>query len=138
MRRIRRSYSGIILIINTIPSFIMRRILSTVLLACLVLGACAQNKTKMTEEEKKEVEIQVKYEGYIKLEEAQVEKFKKLENKKLPKEIDYSELSGLRIEARQKLNKIKPESVGQASRISGVSPADISVLLIYLEQLKRR
>ena len=93
---------------------------------------------KVTEEEKKEVEIQVKYEGYIKLEEAQVEKFKKLENKKLPKEIDYSELSGLRIEARQKLNKIKPESVGQASRISGVSPADISVLLIYLEQLKRR
>ena len=91
----------------------------------------------LTEEEKKEVEIQVKYEGYIKLEEAQVEKFKKLENKKLPKEIDYSELSGLRIEARQKLNKIKPESVGQASRISGVSPADISVLLIYLEQLKR-
>ena len=92
----------------------------------------------LTEEEKKEVEIQVKYEGYIKLEEAQVEKFKKLENKKLPKEIDYSELSGLRIEARQKLNKIKPESVGQASRISGVSPADISVLLINLEQLKRR
>lgn len=92
----------------------------------------------LTEEEKKEVEIQVKYEGYIKLEEAQVDKFKKLENKKLPKDIDYSELSGLRIEARQKLNKIKPESVGQASRISGVSPADISVLLIYLEQLKRR
>ena len=97
-----------------------------------------QNMPDLTEEEKKEVEIQVKYEGYIKLEEAQVEKFKKLENKKLPKEIDYSELSGLRIEARQKLNKIKPESVGQASRISGVSPADISVLLIYLEQLKRR
>ena len=95
-------------------------------------------KDTVTEEEKKEVEIQVKYEGYIKLEEAQVEKFKKLENKKLPKEIDYSKLSGLRIEARQKLNKIKPESVGQASRISGVSPADISVLLIYLEQLKRR
>ena len=97
-----------------------------------------KNMPDLTEEEKKEVEIQVKYEGYIKLEEAQVEKFKKLENKKLPKEIDYSELSGLRIEARQKLNKIKPESVGQASRISGVSPADISVLLIYLEQLKRR
>ena len=97
-----------------------------------------KNMPDLTEEEKKEVEIQVKYEGYIKLEEAQVEKFKKLENKKLPKEIDYSKLSGLRIEARQKLNKIKPESVGQASRISGVSPADISVLLIYLEQLKRR
>ena len=75
-----------------------------------------KNMPDLTEEEKKEVEIQVKYEGYIKLEEAQVEKFKKLENKKLPKEIDYSELSGLRIEARQKLNKIKPESVGQASR----------------------
>ena len=97
-----------------------------------------KNMPDLTEEEKKEVEIQVKYEGYIKLEEAQVDKFKKLENKKLPKDIDYSELSGLRIEARQKLNKIKPESVGQASRISGVSPADISVLLIYLEQLKRR
>ena len=95
-------------------------------------------RPELSDQEKKEVEIQVKYEGYIKLEEAQVEKFKKLENKKLPKEIDYSELSGLRIEARQKLNKIKPESVGQASRISGVSPADISVLLIYLEQLKRR
>ena len=91
----------------------------------------------LTEEEKKEVEIQVKYEGYIKLEEAQVEKFKKLENKKLPKEIDYSKLSGLRIEARQKLNKIKPESVGQASRISGVSPADVSVLLVYLQQRKK-
>ena len=96
------------------------------------------NMPNLTKQEAEEVEIQVKYEGYIKLEEAQVEKFKKLENKKLPKEIDYSELSGLRIEARQKLNKIKPESVGQASRISGVSPADISVLLIYLEQLKRR
>ncbi len=96
------------------------------------------NMPELTEEESKEIEIQVKYEGYIKLEEAQVEKFKKLENKKLPQDIDYSKLNGLRIEARQKLNKIKPESVGQASRISGVSPADISVLLIYLEQLKRR
>ena len=75
---------------------------------------------------------------YIKLEEAQVEKFKKLESKKLPTDIDYSELKGLRIEARQKLNKAKPTSVGQASRISGVSPADISVLLIYLEQLKKK
>ena len=93
---------------------------------------------KLTDEEAQEVEIQIKYEGYIKLEEAQVEKFKKLETKKLPKDIDYLELKGLRIEARQKLNKIKPESVGQASRISGVSPADISVLLIYLEQLKRK
>ncbi len=84
-----------------------------------------------------EVEIQVKYEGYIKLQESQVEKFKKLEQKKLPQDIDYEQIKGLRLEARQKLNKIKPESVGQASRISGVSPADISVLLIFLEQNKR-
>ena len=96
------------------------------------------NMPELTKEEAQEVEIQVKYEGYIKLEEAQVEKFKKLESKKLPTDIDYSELKGLRIEARQKLNKAKPTSVGQASRISGVSPADISVLLIYLEQLKKK
>ena len=92
----------------------------------------------LTKEEENEVEIQVKYEGYIRLEEEQVAKFKKLEEKKLPKDVDYSEIKGLRLEARQKLNKIKPESVGQASRISGVSPADISVLLIYLEQIKRK
>ena len=84
-----------------------------------------------------EVNISIKYEGYIKLEEAQVEKFKKLENKKLDENIDYDEIKGLRLEARQKLNKIKPISVGQASRISGVSPADISVLLIYLETKNR-
>ncbi len=83
-----------------------------------------------------EVEIQVKYEGYIKLQEEQVEKFKKLEKKLLPEDICYNDIKGLRIEARQKLDKIKPTSVGQASRISGVSPADVSVLLIYLEQLK--
>ena len=96
------------------------------------------NMPNLTKQEAEEVEIQVKYEGYIKLEEAQVEKFKKLENKKLSKDINYEDIKGLRIEARQKLNKIKPESVGQASRISGVSPADVSVLLIYLEQLKRK
>ncbi len=83
-----------------------------------------------------EVEIEVKYKGYIKLQEQQVEKFKKLEKKLLPQDIDYTTIKGLRLEARQKLNKIKPNSVGQASRISGVSPADISVLLIYLEQQK--
>lgn len=91
---------------------------------------------KLTKEEAEEVEIQVKYAGYIKLQEAQVEKFKKLEAKKLREDINYSDIKGLRIEARQKLDKIKPLSIGQASRISGVSPADISVLLIYLEQLK--
>ena len=91
----------------------------------------------LSREEENEVEIQVKYEGYLKLEEQQVERFKKLEEKKLSEDIDYSQILGLRLEARQKLNKIKPESVGQASRISGVSPADISVLLIYLEQNRR-
>ena len=97
-----------------------------------------ENMPELTKQEKEEVEIQVKYEGYIKLEEEQVAKFKKLEQKKLPKDINYEDIKGLRLEARQKLNNIKPESVGQASRISGVSPADISVLLIFLEQLKRK
>ncbi len=87
-------------------------------------------------EVKEEVEIQIKYEGYIKLQEEQVEKFKKLENKVIPEKIRYDEIKGLRLEARQKLDKVKPISVGQASRISGVSPADISVLLVYLEQMK--
>ena len=96
-----------------------------------------EERPELTEEVTKEVEIEVKYKGYIKLQEQQVEKFKKLEKKLLPNDIDYEKLKGLRLEARQKLNKIKPNSVGQASRISGVSPADISVLLIYLEQMKQ-
>ena len=94
------------------------------------------NRPKLSKQEKEEVEIQVKYEGYIKLQKAQVEKFKKLEEKKLDETISYANLKGLSLEARQKLDKIKPTSIGQASRISGVSPADISVLLIYLEQQK--
>ncbi|MBQ3407838.1 MAG: tRNA uridine-5-carboxymethylaminomethyl(34) synthesis enzyme MnmG [Clostridia bacterium] len=92
----------------------------------------------LTKAETQEVEIQVKYEGYIKMQEEQVEKFRKLEDKYLSENINYDDIKGLRIEARQKLNKIKPQSIGQASRISGVSPADVSVLLIYLEQLKRK
>lgn len=100
------------------------------------LAEIDQKRPDLLEAEKKQVEIQIKYEGYIKLQEAQVEKFKKLEKKTLPLDINYDNIKGLRIEARQKLNKIKPSSVGQASRISGVSPADISVLLIYLEQNK--
>ena len=100
------------------------------------LGEIDENRPKLPEEVKNEVEIQIKYEGYIKLQEEQVEKFKKLEYKILPKDTDYEQIKGLRLEARQKLNKIRPNSVGQASRISGVSPSDISVLLIYLEQLK--
>lgn len=87
---------------------------------------------------REQVSISVKYEGYIKRQLQQVEQFKKLENRKLPKDVDYREIQGLSNEARQKLDRIKPDSVGQASRISGVSPADISVLLIYLEQHRRR
>ena len=84
-----------------------------------------------------EVEIEIKYEGYIKRQIQQVEAFKKLERKKLPKEIDYQNMQNLRLEARQKLDKIRPENIGMASRISGVSPADISVLLVYLERYKK-
>ena len=97
------------------------------------------DRVELDERVKKEVEILLKYEGYINLESVQVDKFKKLENKKLSEDINYFEISGLRLEARQKLDKVKPSSVGQASRISGVSPADITVLLIWLEtnKLKR-
>ncbi len=76
-------------------------------------------------------ETEIRYEGYIKRQKAQVEQFKKLEEKKLPLDFDYSKINGLRLEARQKLNRVKPANIGQASRISGVSPADVSVLLIY-------
>ena len=97
-----------------------------------------ENRPDLSKQEKDEVEIQIKYEGYIKLQEAQVEKFKKLEEKILPEEIDYEQIKGISLEGRQKLNKFKPHSVGQASRISGVSPADVSVLLIYLQQQKNK
>jgi len=90
-------------------------------------------RPNLSKSEQEEVEIQVKYEGYIKMQEEQVEKFKKTEKKLLPEDINYEELKGLSLEARQKLNKHKPHSIGQASRISGVSPADVSVLLIYLQ-----
>ena len=95
-------------------------------------------RPELSKAEKEEVEIQVKYEGYIKMQEEQVEKFKKTEKKLLPEDIDYEELKGLSLEARQKLNKHKPYSIGQASRISGVSPADISVLLIYLQTRNKK
>ena len=92
----------------------------------------------LSREVKVQVEIQIKYEGYIKKQMVQVEQFKKLENKRLDQNQDYSLVKGLSNEAVQKLNSIKPDSVGQASRISGVSPSDINVLLIYLEQKRRK
>ena len=83
-----------------------------------------------------QVNIHIKYEGYIKRQKKQVESFKKLEKKKIPEHFNYDDVPSLRLEARQKLKTYQPVSIGQASRISGVSPADISVLLVYLEQLK--
>ena len=102
-----------------------------------ILEPIDENRPNLTLQEKEEVEIQLKYEGYIKLQEAQVEKFKKLESKLLPEDINYEEIKGICLEARQKLNQFKPHSIGQASRISGVSPADISVLLIYMQTYKK-
>ncbi len=95
-------------------------------------------RPELREDVYKQCEVQIKYEGYISKQLSQVEKFKQLENKGLPEEIDYEMIEGLRLEARQKLNALKPTSIGQASRISGVSPADISVLMVYLEQNRRR
>ncbi|MBQ7564572.1 MAG: tRNA uridine-5-carboxymethylaminomethyl(34) synthesis enzyme MnmG [Lachnospiraceae bacterium] len=87
---------------------------------------------------REQVNIQVKYEGYIKRQIEQVEEFKRLEGKLIPKDLDYDEILGFRLEAREKLKNIRPVSVGQASRVLGISPADISVLLIYLEQYGKR
>ena len=91
----------------------------------------------LTDHEKTMMEVQIKYDGYIDKQRRQIEKFKKLENRKLSPNTDYASIDGLRIEARQKLDAFKPLSVGQASRISGVSPADINVLLIWLEKERR-
>ena len=92
---------------------------------------------EINEEAKQQVEISITYEGYIKKQLEQVEKMKKLEEKLIPESIDYALVANLRDEAREKLADIRPISIGQAARISGVSPADISVLMIYLEQQKR-
>ena len=91
-------------------------------------------RPELSLEEKNEVEIELKYEGYIKMQEEQVEKFKKLEKKLIPDDIDYKKMKGISLEGIQKLDKFKPRSVGQASRISGVSPADVAVLLIHLKE----
>ena len=105
----------------------------------LTTGSKLAELLKRTEiQVKEEVEIQVKYDGYIKLQEMQVEKFKKMEKKLIPDDINYDEVKGICLEARQKLNKHRPHSIGQASRISGVSPADISVLLVYLQTIKAK
>ena len=102
-----------------------------------MLAPIDKKREYLPEDVIEQVNINLKYDGYIKRQMHQVEQFKKLEGKKIPENINYDDIYSLRIEAKQKLNQIRPASVGQASRISGVSPADISVLLVYLEQLRR-
>ena len=96
------------------------------------------DRPNLSKEVREEVNIYIKYEGYLSRQEKQVKQFKKLEQKLIPTDIDYDDVSSLRIEARQKLTKLRPANIGQASRISGVSPADISVLLVYLETYKSK
>ncbi len=102
------------------------------------LAEIDENRPKLAGDVIEQVNIHIKYDGYIKRQMKQVREFKKLENKKLPQNFDYSGINSLRIEAKQKLNLYQPVNVGQASRISGVSPADISVLLVYMEQRNRQ
>lgn len=99
-----------------------------------MLAPVDEDRPSLPFEVTEQVEIDIKYDGYIKRQLKQVEQFKKLEEKKIPENLDYDEIPSLRIEAVQKLKLCKPISIGQASRISGVSPADISVILVYLEQ----
>ncbi len=102
-----------------------------------MLSEVDPSRTELPDAVCEEVEIKLKYDGYIKRQIAQAEQFKKMEEKLLPENQDYSDIHGLRLEARQKLNKIQPRSLGQASRISGVSPADVSVLIVWLESKKK-
>ena len=95
------------------------------------LAELDEGRPELPDDVKEQVNIEIKYEGYIKRQMQQVAQFKKLEDKKLPEDFDYSEVNSLRREAVQKLNKVQPATIGQASRISGVSPADISVLLVH-------
>ena len=93
-----------------------------------------EGRPNLPKEVMEQVGIEIKYEGYIARERQQVENFKKMENKKIPGDLDYDNIKNLRIEARQKLKKFRPENIGQASRIIGVSPADIAVLVVYLKK----
>ena len=103
-----------------------------------LLAPLDKERRELPEEVREQVNINVKYDGYITRQMKQVDQFKKLEKKRIPADIDYRDVHSLRKEAVQKLNLVKPVSIGQASRISGVSPADISVLLVYLEQMYRK
>lgn len=104
----------------------------------MVLAPIDKERPRLAMDVQEQVNINIKYEGYIRRQLSQVKQFKKMEKKRIPDDIRYEDVGSLRIEAKQKLSKIRPSSIGQASRISGVSPADISVLLIYLEQMYHR
>ncbi|MNN17860.1 tRNA uridine 5-carboxymethylaminomethyl modification enzyme MnmG [compost metagenome] len=101
------------------------------------IASLSPSEIELDEEMQEQVEIQIKYAGYIEKQLIHVEKLQKMEKKKIPETINYDDIQGLAIEARQKLTKIRPISIGQASRISGVTPADISILLVYLEHYNR-
>ena len=103
-----------------------------------ILSEIDPDREPLSDDVIEQVEIEIKYEGYLARQLRQVEQFRKMEKKRIPADIDYNDVKSLRLEARQKLIAYKPVSVGQASRISGVSPADISVLLVYLEKYSRQ
>ena len=147
-REIARLKSSFIGVNERINSFLRAHNSEELISGCSLFDLCARpelgyivlkdiddNRPLMDDDYYDQVAIEVKYEGYINREKAQVEKFKKLENKKIPNCINYNDMINLRLEARQKLAKYKPENIGQASRISGVSPSDIAVLMVYLKLL---
>ena len=101
------------------------------------IAALDPMRKPLSKEVTEQVEIQIRYEGYIARQKRQVEQFEKMENRRIPADIDYDDVGSLRLEARRKLKEFMPSSVGQASRISGVTPADVSVLLINLEKSRR-
>jgi tRNA uridine 5-carboxymethylaminomethyl modification enzyme len=99
-----------------------------------LLAPIDTERPQLDDEVREQVNIQIKYEGYIKRQQQQVEQFKRLEERRIPADINYDDVMGLRIEARQKLAQVRPVSIGQAGRISGVSPADVNMLLVHLER----
>ena len=128
-----KNKSAVLATATTLAELLRRPELSYELLEPLDPG-----RPKLPEDVIEQIEINIKYEGYISRQMKQVEQFKKLENKRIPEGLDYNEVHSLRIEAKQKLQKFRPVSIGQASRISGVSPADISVLMVYLMQYNQK
>ena len=99
-----------------------------------VIAEIDKDRPELSKEITDQVEIEIRYEGYIERQKKQVEQFEKLEHKRIPDSIDYDKVTGIRIEARQKFKKFRPTSIGQAGRLSGVTPADVQVLLVYMEK----